>query len=154
LNYLSALARRLTKKHRATLAPEELTELRRMVTAGRTAARKLNHSRILLKADEGGSGPALPDDAVADALKTAPAPIAHVRRQFVEVGLDAAVAPRPMTRAYARKLDRVVEARAVTLPRCGRGGRSQFLADQIVVLGFAEEGLSYEAVRRTLKKRA
>jgi transposase len=147
----------MDKKYRVTLTPEERAELGRMVTAGRAAARKLNHARILLKADEGAGGPGLSDGAVADALETGPATVARVRRRFVEEGLEAALVPRPTARAYARKLDGDGEARLVKLacsaPPEGRARWTlQLLADRMVVLGFAEDGLSYETVRRTLKK--
>jgi transposase len=147
----------MAKKYRVTLTPEERAELRRMVGSGKAAARKLNHARILLKADEGRGGPGLSDDEVADELEAGRATVARVRQRFVEQGLEAALVPKPAARVYARKLDGDGEARLVALacsaPPAGRNRWTlQLLADRLVVLGHAEGGLSYETVRRTLKK--
>jgi transposase len=147
----------MAKKYRVTLMPEERVELQRLVGSGKAAARKLNHARILLKADEGGGGPGLSDEQVADEVDAGLATVARVRQRFVEEGLDAALTPRPTTRVYARKLDGDGEARLVKLacsaPPQGRNRWTlQLLADRMVVLGHADAGLSYEAVRRALKK--
>jgi hypothetical protein len=80
-----------------------------------------------------------------------------VRRRFVEEGTEAAIVPRPATRVYARKLDGAAEARLVKLacsapPEGRRRWTLALLADRMVVLGHAEDGLSYETVRRVLKK--
>jgi transposase len=153
----------MAKKYRVTLTVEERIELQRMVGSGKAAARKLNHARILLKADEGGGGggggggPGLSDEEVADEVGAGLATVARVRQRFVEEGLDAALTPRPTTRVYARKLDGDAEARLVKLacsaPPEGRNRWTlRLLADRMVVLGHADAGLSYEAVRRALKK--
>ncbi len=147
----------MAKKYRVTLTPEERVVLQRMVGGGKGAARKLNHARILLKADEGEGGPALADARVADEVESGPATVARVRQRFVEEGLDAALVPRATSRVYARKLDGDGEAHLVKLacssPPDGRNRWTlQLLADRMVVLGHAEGGLSYEAVRRALKK--
>ena len=147
----------MEKKYRVTLTPEERAELQRMVGSGKAAARKLNHARILLKADEGWGGPALTDEEVAEEVESGRVTVARVRRRFVEQGLEAALVPKPPARVYARKLDGDGEAHLVALacssPPAGRRRWTlQLLADRLVVLGHAEGGLSYETVRRTLKK--
>jgi transposase len=147
----------MAKKYRVTLTPEERAELQRMVGSGKAAARKLNHARILLKADEGWGGPALSDEEVAEEVESGRVTVARVRRRFVEQGLEAALVPKPPARVYARKLDGDGEAHLVALacspPPAGRRRWTlQLLADRLVVLGHAEGGLSYETVRRTLKK--
>jgi transposase len=147
----------MPKKYRVTLTPEERCELERMVRSGRAAARKLNHARILLKADEAAGGPGLSDEEVAEAVETGLATVARVRQRFVEQGLEAALLPKPSVRAYARKLDGDGEARLVALacsapPEGRKRWTLSLLADRMVVLGHAEGGLSYETVRRALKK--
>jgi transposase len=145
------------KKYHVTLTPEERGELERMISAGKAAARKQAHARILLKADEGEGGPRWSDVRIAEALDVGLSTVWRVRRRFVEEGIEAAIVPQPSTRAYARKLDGAGEARLVKLA-CSRPpeGRKrwtlQLLADRMVVLGHAEDGLSYETVRRVLKK--
>ena len=147
----------MPKKYHVTLTPEERAELGAMVGAGKAAARKLAHARVLLKADEAEGGPAWADADIAAALDVGRSTVARVRERFVEEGLAAALVPRPTARVYARKLDGAAEARLVKLacsaPPDGRKRWTlQLLADRMVVLGHAEDGLSYEAVRRALKK--
>jgi transposase len=147
----------MAKKYRVTLAPEERAELQRMVGSGKAAARKLNHARILLKADEGWGGPGLTDEEVAEEVESGSVTVARVRQRFVEQGLEAALVPKPPARVYARKLDGDGEAHLVALacssPPAGRKRWTlQLLADRLVTLGHAEAGVSYETVRRTLKK--
>ena len=147
----------MVKKYRVTLTPEERAELQGMLRSGKAAARKLNHARVLLKADEAFGGPGLSDEEVAEAVECGRVTVARVRRRFVEQGLEAALVPKPPARVYARRLDGDGEAHLVALacssPPAGRRRWTlQLLADRLVALGHAEGGLSYETVRRTLKK--
>jgi transposase len=147
----------MQKKYHVTLTPEERDELERMIRVGKAAARKLTNARILLKANEAEGGPGWTDEQIAEALDVGLSTVWRVRRRFVEEGIATAIAPKPTTRVYARKLDGASEARLVKLA-CSRPpeGRKrwtlQLLADRMVVLGHAEDGLSYETVRRVLKK--
>src|ERR671912_1206316 len=145
------------KEYHVTLTPEERVELKAMVNAGKAAARKLTHARILLKADEAEGGPAWGDEGIAGALGVGLSTVARVGERFVGQGTAAALVPKPTSRAYERKLDGAAEARLVKLacsaPPAGRRRWTlQLLADRMVVLGHAEDGLSYETVRRALKK--
>jgi transposase len=147
----------LKKKYHVTLTPEERSELEAMISSGKAAARKLTHARILLKADEAEGGPGWSDAEIAEALDVGLSTVWRVRQRFVEQGTDSAIAPKPTTRVYDRKLDGAGEARLVQLacskPPDGRNRWTlQLLADRMVVLGHAGEGLSYETVRRVLKK--
>jgi transposase len=147
----------MQKKYHVTMTPEERRELERMISVGKAAARKLAHARVLLKADEAEGGPGWNDEQIAEALDVGLSTVWRVRRRFVEEGIEAAIVPPPSTRVYTRKLDGAGEARLVKLA-CSRppDGRKhwtlQLLADRMVVLGHAEDGLSYETVRRVLKK--
>ena len=143
----------MLKKYHVTLTPEERFELDGMIRRGRSAARTLAHARVLLKCDDG----TLTDDQVADAIAVGRATVARVRQRFVEEGLEAALVPRPGTRVYARKLDGDAEAQLITLacsgpPEGRRRWTLQLLADPMVTLGYVQNGLSYETVRRVLKK--
>jgi hypothetical protein len=80
-----------------------------------------------------------------------------VRKQYVEEGLQAALNRRPPNREYQRKLDGEQEARLVALacsePPEGQARWSlRLLADKMVELEIVEEDISYQTVRRTLKK--
>lgn len=144
------------KKYHVTLTPEERSQLDRLVSAGKAAARKLAHARVLLKADEAEGGPGWKDEQIAEALDVGLSTVARVRQRFVEQGLEAALVRKPTSRTYARRLDGKGEAHLVAVacskPPAGRKRWTlQLLADRVVALGHAEE-LSYETVRRVLKK--
>ena len=146
----------MRKRYRVTLTPAEREQLVGMRRRGRVDARVLVHAGILLKADEGGSRTGWPDARIAEALECGTATVERVRTRFVEEGLDAALRPKATTRTYVRKLDGKGEARLITLacsdPPEGRARWSlRLLADRLVALGVVED-ISYEAVRRTMKK--
>lgn len=146
----------MKKRYHVTLTPEERCELGQMISAGKAAARKLTHARILLKADEAEGGPGWSDPEIAEALDVGLSTVWRLRQRFVEEGLEAALLPKPSRRVYERKLDGAGEAHLIAVA-CSRPpqGRRQWtlrlLADRMVVLGHADE-LSYETVRRVLKK--
>jgi len=48
----------VAKKYIVTLTKQEREELMHMLSVGKSAARKLTHARVLLKADAGSHGPA------------------------------------------------------------------------------------------------
>jgi transposase len=83
--------------------------------------------------------------------------VARVRKQYFEEGLEAALNRRAPNRAYRRKLDGEQEARLIALacsePPEGQARWSlRLLADKLVELEIAEEEVSYQTVRRILKK--
>ena len=147
----------MKKKYSVILNDTERDELKRLIAAGTSPARKLTHARILLKADQGPEGPGWVDDAVAEAVETSQPTVCRVRKQYVEEGLEAALNRRPPNREYHRKLDGEQEARLVALacsePPQGQARWSlRLLADKLVELEIVDEEVSYQTVRRTLKK--
>ena len=143
------------KKYVVRLTEEERTQLETLVRSGRAHARKLLYGRILLKADTDGPD-RWTDERIADALEVSTATVARERRRFCEEGLEVALMPRKPGRPRRRVLDGRAEAHLVALscsdPPEGRERWSlRLLADRMVELGHADE-LSYETVRRTLKK--
>jgi len=146
----------MKKKYIVTLTQEERRTLQAMLSKGKAAARKLMHARILLKADAGPDGPAWKDGRIADSLELGRATVERVRKMFVEEGLTAALERRRPRRQYDRALDGDGEAHLVALA-CQKPpeGRSRWtlrlLADRMIQLGYVEQ-LSYQTVRRTLKK--
>jgi len=145
------------KKYKVTLTAEERQQLSDLITAGKGAARKLAHARVLLKADASPGGPAWTDERIADAVEVSRATVERVRQRFVEEGLDAALArKRPDRPNRAPVLDGAGEARLVALacsaPPEGRAAWTlQLLADRLVELEVVES-ISHETVRRVLKK--
>ena len=143
------------KKYVVRLTQEERSQLETLVRSGSAHARKLLYGRILLKADADGPD-RWTDEKIADALEVCTATVARERRRFCEEGLEVAFMPRKPGRPRRRVLDGRAEAHLVALscsdPPEGRERWSlRLLADRMVKLGHADE-LSYETVRRTLKK--
>jgi Homeodomain-like domain len=79
------------KRFKVTLTAEERQSLQDLISAGKAAARKLTHARILLKADASEGGLLWPDWRIADALEVHVATVERVRQRFVEQGFDAAL---------------------------------------------------------------
>jgi hypothetical protein len=90
--------------------------LQRMVSGGVAATRKLTHARVLLHADQSTDGPGWTDVRIGEALGLTTRTIEHVRRRFVEEGLEATLVPRKRAvPPVERKLDGVGEAKLVAL---------------------------------------
>jgi hypothetical protein len=144
-------------KYIVTLTDEERELLQKMVSSGKGAARKLLHARILLQADAGGIGRT--DDAIAEALRIGLSTIHRVRQRFVEQSFESALVPtRPPKRPDKVKISGDIERQLIALA-CGNPpvGRCRWtlnlLASRIVELGYVDNVLSRETVRKTLKKR-
>jgi DNA-binding transcriptional ArsR family regulator len=146
----------MNKSYHVRLTDTERAHLTELIAAGTAPARKLLHARILLKADEGPAGPAWVDQAIAEAVEVSQPTVSRVRKQYVEEGLEAALNRRSPTRVYQRKLSGEHEARLIALacspPPSGQARWSlRLLADKLVELEIVD-GVSYQTVRRTLKK--
>ena len=145
-----------TKRYRVTLTPLERDDLRRLISTGKAAARTLVHARILLKADTPPGEHGLFDVDIAAAVETSVNTVERVRQRFVEEGLQAALVPRVPTEPRPTKLDGRGEAQLIAVA-CSEppGGRARWtlhlLADRLVELQVVE-AISYETVRRVLKK--
>src|SRR3954470_6156676 len=144
------------KRYKVTLDADERQYLHDLIAAGKAAARKLTHGRILLKADAAEGGPAWPDWRIADALEVSVATVERVRQRFVEQGFDAALDRKPRERpAREIKLDGRAEARLIALA-CSASpeGRAtwtmKLLADKLVELEVVDS-ISGEMVRLALR---
>ena len=143
-------------KYRVTLCVEERRQLSELIRTGKAAARKLQHARVLLKADQSSGGTAWTDDQIIAALDVSRCTINRVRHLFVEEGLDAALNRKMPTGRQYRKLDGAQEARLIAVacsaPPEGRARWTlHLLADKLVELKVVES-ISGECVRNTLKK--
>jgi transposase len=146
----------MKKKYPVTLTETEREHLKSLIAAGTAPARKLTHARILLKADQSPEGPGWVDEQVAEAVEVSQPTVSRVRKQYVEEGLEAALNRRTPNREYHRKLNGEQEARLIALacsePPEGQARWSlRLLADRLVELEVVDD-LSYQTVRRTLKK--
>jgi len=140
-----------------TLTDEERFFLRKMVSSGKGAARKLLHGRILLQTDASPEGMRYTDGAIAEALDVGLSTIHRVRQQFVEESFEAALNPhRPMRRPGKVTITGEVEQHVIALA-CGEPPRGpgrwtvRLLADRMVEWGYVARA-SRETVRQALKK--
>jgi transposase len=138
------------KKYLINLTDEERCELDQLTHKVLVKARKLKRAMILLKADEG-----LTDPQIMAALNVSRPTVERIRKRYVEGGLKKALNedPRPGQR---RKLDGRGEAHLIALacsqPPAGHDHWTlRLLAGKLVELDVVE-AISYETVRRTLKK--
>ena len=145
------------KKYKVTLTAEERQQLSALIAAGKAAAQKLAHARVLLKADAADGGPAWPDARIAEAVEVSIATVERVRQRFVEQGLDAALGRKKQDRpSRPRTLDGQAEARLLALacsapPEGRKEWTMQLLADKLVELQVVA-AVCDETVRRALKK--
>jgi transposase len=144
------------KKYKITLTQEEREELLSITKGGMHSSKKVIHSLILLNCDEGEFADKVNNEEVAKVLKIGPRTIDRLKKKFVEEGFEAALENRATTRVYERKADGDVEAHLVALS-CSKAPEGftrwslRLLADKMVELEYVEN-ISYETVRRVLKK--
>lgn len=142
--------------YRVELTDAQRADLRTRIGTGVAPARQLTRARILLKADHAEAGPGWTDGAIAGALEVNRTTVSHVRRQFVQDGLAAALARKRPDRTYPQLIDGDAEAKVIAVacstPPDGQARWSlRLLADELVRLEVVD-AISHETVRQTLKK--
>lgn len=147
----------MSPRYRVTLSKEERGELEALTRRGKTHARKFIHARALLLCDTGPDGPAWPIADVATALGVTNRTIEHLKRRFVEQGLEAALERKPREKPPRDVIfDGAFEARLIALacteaPEGRQRWTVRLLADKAVELKFAPS-VSHMTVQRILKK--
>ena len=143
--------------YKVTLTKEERDQLTEMTRTGTHAARKIIHALILLNVDRGNYNTEKQiNEEICKVLKIGMRTIDRVKKRFVEEGFDAALKMAPTPRVYDKLVDGDMEAHLIALA-CGEPPKGyarwslRLLADKLVELRIAD-GISYETVRRTLKK--
>lgn len=139
------------RKYIVTLTDAERAELRKLISTGKGAARRLAHARILLKADQG-----LIDQQIAAEVEVGTATVERVRKRFVGEGLAASLNPYRPDKPRAHKIDGEVEAHLIALscstPPEGKARWTlRLLADTLVELEYVPS-VSHETVRQALKQ--
>ena len=145
------------KKYIVKLSEQEREELEKVIKKGKGSAKNLMHARILLKADENEAGPSWKDEQIQEALEVSISTIERVRRKFVEDGFDVALSRRPGSGYRDPKIDGEKEAHLIALacssPPDGQAKWTlRLLAEKMVEFEYIDT-VSYETVRKTLKKR-
>jgi len=142
--------------YKVTLTKEERDQLTEMTRTGTHAARKIIHALILLNVDRGSEAKSQINEDICKVLKIGMRTIDRVKKRFVEEGLESALKMAPTSRVYDKLVDGDMEAHLIALA-CGEPHEGfarwslRLLADKLVELRFSD-GISYETVRRTLKK--
>jgi len=143
------------KKYRVILSEEEREQLTSLTSTGKLKARELKRAMVLLKADESQDHRGWTDEAIAIALDVHVMTVFFIRKRYVEHGL-ARVLKRAPTGHRAAALDGVGEAHLIALtcsepPTGHERWTLRLLANRMAELKYVD-AISYEAVRKTLKK--
>jgi hypothetical protein len=138
------------KQHVVHLAPEQRQTLQTLLYQGTAPAATQTRARILLKVADGGT-----DARIAEGLECSTRTVARVRAEWVARGI-AVIWRRPRCQTTAPKLapaqvDQLL-AVATTAPPAGHARWTlRLLAKRVVELSIVDP-ISYETIRRTLKK--
>lgn len=144
----------MLKKYIVRLTDEERETLEALVRKRGVAAQRIRRARILLKADE--DGPGWTDARIAEAVDCRTQTVENVRESLVTAGFETALNGKPKSRVRGKVLDGEQEAQIIAL-RLGQPPKGfshwtlRLLAEEAVTLEIVES-VSYETVRRTLKK--
>lgn len=143
-----------------TLESEEREELEAIIRKGKHASQKVINALILLNCDEAGRDhkKRRSSEEMAEILQISARKIDRVKRRFVEEGIEVALNGQERQCNYdsTKVVDGDLEAHLVALscsePPAGRARWTlKLLAQKAVELEYVE-AISYETVRRVLKK--
>ena len=146
------------KKYKVTLESDEIEYLREITRKGNHKSQKVINALILLNCDEGKcQDKKTRNEDISSVLKVSMRKIDRVKKRFVEEGLDVTLNGHKGERVYEKKADGDFEAHLVALS-CSKPPKGfarwslRLLADKVVELNYIDS-VSYETVRRVLKKR-
>jgi hypothetical protein len=148
---------KMHKKYIVRLNETERQTLNDVVKKLKGTSQKVRRAQILLKADA--DGPAWTDTKIAEAFNCRVQTIEKLRKRLVTEGFELALnGKKRQTPPTQPLLDGRGQAQLIALrlgkPPAGYGKWTlQLLADELVALEIVES-ISYETVRRTLKKKA
>jgi len=147
----------MSPRYRVTLTAQERDELESLTRRGKIDARRFIRARALLLCDAGPHGPAWTVADTASALGVTSRTVEHLKKRFVEEGLDAALERKPREKPPREVVfDGAFEARLISLacsdaPEGHRRWTVRLLADKVVELKIALS-VSHMTVQRVLKK--
>ncbi len=147
----------LVKKYVVQLSGEERERLETLIRKGKSPARLLLKSQILLKADVSQVGEGWSDSRIIEALETSESMVYRVRKQLVEDGFEAVLSRKQRAMpAIDRIFDGEKEAKLIALacskPPKGRvRWTMRLLENKVVELNIVDRA-SDSTIGRTLKK--
>lgn len=145
----------MRKRYIVRLTAKERETLYSVVKKLKGSSQKVRRAQMLLKADA--EGPHWTDRQIAEAFSCRTKTVENVRQKFVTEGFDASLnRKRRDTPPRAKLLDGQQEARIIALrlgtpPKGYANWSLRLLAEKVIELEMVES-ISYETVRRTLKK--
>jgi transposase len=145
------------KKYIVRLSDAEREILREIVGKFKGSSQKVRRAQVLLKADA--NGPSWTDAEIADAFGCRTKTVENLRERFVTDGFEVTLNGKPRPKPPSQKvLDGEQEAKVIALrlgsPPAGFANWTlRLLAERVVTLEIVKS-ISYETVRRTLKKMA
>jgi len=146
------------RKYKVTLAKEEREELESIIQKGNHKSQKILNALVLLNCDQGNfQSIHMKNEDVAAVLRISMRKIDRVKKRFIEEGFETALMGRKGNRVYEKKADGEFEAHLVALscsepPEGFARWSLRLLADKAIELQYINS-ISYETVRRVLKKR-
>ena len=147
----------MEKKYIVRLTDEERGVLEGVVKKLKGTSQKVRRAQILLKADA--DGPAWTDKQIAEAFSCRTKTVENIRQRLVERGFTETLEGKKRPAQSAKKLldgeqeARVIATRLGSPPKGYANWTLRLLARKVVELEIVDS-ISYETVRRTLKKTA
>jgi len=147
----------MQKKYIVRLTAKERKILKEVIKKLKGTSQKVQRAQILLKADA--SGPCWTDDRIAEAFSCRRQTVENTRRRFVELGfqetLERKRRPKPPTEKLldGKQEAKVIATRLGPPPKGYANWTLRLLARRVVELQIVD-AVSYETIRRTLKKTA
>jgi|TARA_Y100000310_G_C20560084_1_gene752621 hypothetical protein len=147
----------MQKKYIVRLNDEERSQLHEVIKKLSGSSQKVRRAQVLLKADV--EGPAWTDQKIAEAFNCRTKTVENIRQRLVEYGFSQTLEGKKRDQpAVPKCLDGEQEARIIATrlgePPTGYGSWTlRLLARKVVELEITES-VSYETLRRVLKKTA
>lgn len=147
----------MQKRYVVRLTDRERSELRQVVKKLKGTGQKVRRAQILLKADV--DGPNWTDERIAEAFACRARTVERLRQRLVERGFDETLnridrAQPPVEKLLTGEQEaRIIATRLGSPPKGYANWSLRLLARKVVELKIVGS-VSYETVRRTLKKTA
>jgi hypothetical protein len=145
----------MNKKYMVRLTAKERRILREVIKKLNGSSQKVRRALMLLKADV--AGPAWTDERIAEAFDSRTRTVEKLRERFVTEGFAQTLHGKPREKPATQKIlggkqeAQVIAMRLGPPPKGYANWTLRLLARKVVELEIAES-ISYETVRRTLKK--
>jgi hypothetical protein len=145
----------MLKKYIVRLTDEERETLNRVVGKFKGSSQKVRRAQVLLKADA--DGPGWTDARIADAFGCRTKTVENIRQRLVTEGFEITLNGQPrLTPPCPKLLDGQQEAKVIAMrlgapPPGFANWTLRLLAERVVALEIVDS-ISYETIRRTLKK--